>query len=228
MALTDPHRHTEETLTREGDPHMAQTPTKTPLQYAPERPRVDWVKYALFGAALVLLVVGVLLLRPNNSAPAPAPIPPAATVTVPAAQQQAATNTEKVLRAWITNYAQATLTFDSTQLDASLVTPEVLAPAKANLDTLRPLATRGTSGRYTVDIRDIVVGRYAADQVTLTVCALRDVRFITDGKDVTEDRQGQPKPIATQAMWQTTDFTRDGDSWRISAFQLDPEQGAPC
>ena len=56
---------------------MAQTPTKTPLQYAPERPRADWVKYALFGAALVLLVVGVLLLRPNNT-PAPAPAPPAA------------------------------------------------------------------------------------------------------------------------------------------------------
>lgn len=227
MALTDPHRHTEETLTREGDPPMAQTPTKTPLQYAPERPRVDWVKYVLFGAALALLVVGVLLLRSNNPS-APAPIPPAATATVPAAQQQAAADTEKVLRAWITNYAQATQTFDSTQLDASLVTPETLAPAKANLDTLRPLATRGNSGRYTVDIRDIVVGHYAADQVTLTVCALRDVRFIKDGKDVTEDRQGQPKPITTQAMWQTTEFTRDGDGWRISAFQLDPEQGAPC
>ena len=111
MALTDPHRHTEETLTREGDPPMAQTPTRTPLQYAPERPRPDWVKYALFGAALVLLVVGVLLLRPNNP-PAPAPIPPAATATVPAAQQQAAADTEKVLRAWLANYSKAYTSFD--------------------------------------------------------------------------------------------------------------------
>lgn len=226
MALTDPGRHTEETLTREGDPHMAQTPTKTPLQYAPERPRVDWIKYVLFAAAGILLILGVLLLRPKDNTPAPSP--PAPTATVPAAQQQASADTERLLRAWITNYAKAYTTFDPAQLDATLATPDVIAAAKTNLDNLRPLTSVGTTGNYTADIRDIVVTRYAPDQVTLTVCALRDIRFMNNGHDITQDRQGQPKPVSTEAMWQDTEFSKTGDTWKISAFQLDPEQGAPC
>ncbi|MGB8382218.1 MAG: hypothetical protein WCG47_13430, partial [Dermatophilaceae bacterium] len=175
-----------------------------------------------------LLVVGVLLLRPNNP-PAPAPIPPAATATVPAAQQQAAADTEKVLRAWLANYSKAYSTFDAAQWDASLATPDVVAAAKANLDNLRPSAAAvGATGKYMADIRDIVVGHYATDKVTLTVCALRDVRFIKDGQDITITRDGKPAPMSTQAMWQDTEFTKTGDTWKISAFQLDPEQGAPC
>lgn len=228
MALTDPGRHTEETLTREGDPPMAQTPTRTPLQYAPETPRVDWVKYALFAAAAVLLVVGVILLWPRNDTPAPAPAPPAATATAPTAEQQAKADTEQVLRTWIANYAQAYMTFDPAQLDATLATPDVIAAAKANLDNLRPLSTIGTTGTYTANIRDVVVGRYAPDNITLTVCALRTVRFMNAGRDVTITRDGKPAPIPSQALWQTTDFQKTGGTWRISAFELDTEKGVPC
>ena len=227
MALTDPHRHTEETLIREGDPPMAQTPTKTPLQYAPERPRADWVKYALFGAALVLLVVGVLLLRPNNT-PVPAPAPPAAAATVPAAQQQAAADTEKVLRAWISNYTAASTTFDATLLNPSLATADVLATAKADFDNLKPVSSMGTAGKYTVEIRDVVAGPYTSDKMTLTVCALRDFRFLNNGKDVTLTRDRQPSPLATQALWQTTEFTRVSGAWKVSDFTLDTEAGPPC
>jgi hypothetical protein len=207
---------------------MAQTPTRTPLQYAPETPRVDWVKYALFAATAVLLVVGVMLLWPRNDTPGPAPAPPAATNTAPTAEQQAKADTERVFRAWLANYSLAARTFDSAQLDPSLATPDVISAAKADFDALRGPAAGVVTGTYSADIRDIVVGYYTSDRVTLTVCALRDARFIKDGRDVTVTRDGKPAPLATQPMWQATEFIRVGDVWKVSAFELDTEQGTPC
>ena len=54
----------------------------------------------------------------------------------------------------------------------SLATPDVLAAAKANFDNLGQCRVSGTAGKYTVEISDVVAGRYTPDKVTLTVCAL--------------------------------------------------------
>ena len=75
MATPPPDGHTGRILTREGDPPVAQTPTRTPAPAGADREPKSWVGYALIGGAVVLLVVGVLLLRPlfSSSTPHPAP-----------------------------------------------------------------------------------------------------------------------------------------------------------
>lgn len=232
MATPPTDRQTGQTLTREGDRPVAQTPTRTPTPASADTQPKNWVNYALIGGAVVLLVVGVLLLRPlfSSPTPQPTPAPPAASATTPSVQEQAATDTEKILRDWLTSYQQAYVTFDATKLNKSLITPEALAPVTADFDNLGPAAKSvSATGQYTIDIRKVVLGNYRPSTMSLTVCALRDVRFFKDGKDVTVNQDRQPAPVGTQARWQDTEFTKtDNNTWVISKFNIDVEDGPAC
>lgn len=232
MATPPPDGHTGQILTREGDPPVAQTPTRTAAPAGADREPRSWVGYALIGGAVVLLVAGVLLLRPlfSSPTPQPTPAPPKASVTSPSAQEQAAADTEKILRDWLTSYQQAVVTFDAAKLNKTLITPEALAPVTANFDNLRETdQSHPLTAKYTADIRKVVVGNYRPQTMSLTVCALRDVRFFRDGQDVTITRDRQPAPVATQPKWQDTEFTRtDNNTWVISKFNIDVEDGPAC
>ena len=241
IAPPEPDRQTggvSSTDTRDLDMAQTQTHQRSADEIPDPKPGRSWGTTAMVLAAVVLAALGLFLLfgpRGSTPEPTPAPAPSSAaptptTAATAAAEQQAYTDTQKVLNAWIANYdAAATPNLDSSKLDANLVTPEVLAAAKASLDRLSTGAAKtGTTAKYTTDVRGVTPISYSATKVELATCAVRETRFFQNGKDVTVDQNGQPHPPATTPLVQVTGFTKNETGWKISTFQLDADAGAKC
>lgn len=218
-----------------GDNVMAQTHARTAEELTGAKTGRPWGQIAAGALVVLLVALGIFLLKDTfrDSTPTPTPAPAAsssvATATTATPEQQAYADTQKVLNAWITNYQTVSTTFDSSKLDATLATPEVIAQAKANFDNLAShLSSQGDTGKYVSEIRTVTPFSYTPAKVSLSVCALRDFRFFQGGKDVTVDRNKTPSPLATTPLWQSVEFTKTDTGWKVSTFQQDTEAGAKC
>jgi len=217
---------------------VTQTPP-APTDNGGNPPRRGGVRYAVLAVAVLVMVAGILVARgfggspalepPSSATTATSAIPTSASPTTAAsAEQTAVTETTKVLNSWIASYATAYALFDATKLDSSLATPEVLAAAKANLDQLRNAAADGVTAKYTAQIKDVKAATFTADALTTSVCALRDVRFIKGGQDVTVDEGGKPYPPRVQPTWQTVEYSGGPGAWKISKIDIQSDAGPSC
>jgi hypothetical protein len=190
-------------------------------------------------AALLLAAGGLwLLLRPT---PAPADTPlvstptasaiPSASASVPtqttSPEQAAYTAAETSYRAWSDAVIAATSGNAPGLLTTAPATPLVIAAQSATITSL----WKGWAGSIpkSVTVRAITPVSYTPTTVKLSVCALRDTRFIDPtGRDVTVDRDGNPSPPTTKPLAQTVGFILDGTTWRVSEYVIDPTDGVPC
>ncbi len=188
---------------------------------------------------LLLAAGGVwLLLRPT---PAPVDTPlvstptasaiPSASASVPtqttSPEQAAYTAAETSYRAWGAAVITAMSQNRPDLLQATPATPQVIAAQRATLANI----WSGWAGsiRVTEEIRSVRPVSYSPTAVKLSVCTLRDARFIDPtGKDVTVDREAKPVPLATKPLAQTVGFILDGTTWRVSEYVIDPTDGVPC
>ena len=235
IAPPEPERQTGALSTDTlGDDTMAQTThTRSIDEPANVKTGRPWGQILAGILVVVLVAVGLFLLfgpRASTPAPTPAPAPSSAATTAATAEQQAYADTQKVLTAWIANSdAAATPNLDSSKLDPSLVTPDVLASKKASLDRLAQAAVKtGVTAKFTTDVRGVTPVSYTPTTVELAVCAVRNGRFYQGGKDVTVDQNGQPHPVPTTPLSQVTGFTKTDTGWKISTWQLDGDAGAKC
>ena len=217
---------------------MTQTPP-APTDNSNNAPRPGWVRYAVIAVCVLVMVAGVLVARGFGGSPALEPpssvttatsaIPTSsAPTTAASAEQTAVTETTKVMNSWIASYASAYASFDASKLDSNLATPEVLAAAKANLDRFAPVTGGGATAKYTAQTRAVSEATFAGTTLSSSVCALRDVRFIKNGQDVTIDAAGKPYPPRTQPTWQTFEFTGGPTAWKVSKFETNTEAGPAC
>lgn len=233
--------HTGETITREGGPPVTQTPP-APTDNGGKQPRRGGVRYAAIAVAVLVMVAGVLVARGFGGSPALEPpssvttatsaIPTSSAPTTAAnaasAEQTAIAATTQVMNSWIASYANAYTSFDAGKLDSNLTTPEVLAVAKTNLDRFAPVKGDGATARYTAQTIAVKEATFTGSTLSISVCALRDVRFIKNGQDVTIDAAGKPYPPRTQPTWQTFEFTGGPTAWKVSKFETNTEAGPAC
>lgn len=209
------------------------------------RPRLA----ALAGAALVTVIAAGC----TQSTPDPGPkvtnvTPPASTTstrtTTPAssttstptttsmsAEEQAYAKARKAYDAYTASFTVAAATYDPTKLDRAAATEPLVKATAAEIRRLTPANSKNASMKWTQQIKDVRPTRYVeGKQVQLQVCAIIDGRFLKDGKDVTVDRDGNPRQPNTDAKSNQVQFVSadDGKTWKMNSFVYSPEIGASC
>lgn len=122
---------------------------------------------------------------------------PASATTSLTPTEQAEAKAEAAYRAWVKNYAAAAAAgFDPKKLDSRLATPQLIDYVTKQFKTFQ---TPGGTGKYTQKIIRMTPTRYEKSKtVEFNMCALADLRFLQDGKDVTITPDGAPAPPETQ------------------------------
>ncbi len=229
VAITRLGQHTKGGPTTAEGPAMAHPRTDvSPAAPPPQtKPLPAWLKWFVV-AAVIVTALGFWLIfsnRPTDPTPAP---PPAPITLTP--QQQAEAATKKVYVEWIGSYSAAIgADFDKSKLASDLVTPEVLKDVQTTMDGAKSgLSSKGITGQYAETVRRVETEGFQAQQLDTQVCAIRALKFVQAGQDVTVDRNGAKHPPNTAATLQSVVYTKSGDKWVISHFVLDADAGSPC
>lgn len=161
--------------------------------------------------------------QPPPSAPASttpgtaSPSTPAPSATPLTPKEQAEAKAEAVYQAWVKNYAAAaTAGFDATKLDSRLATPGLIDYVTKQFKQFK---APGSKGLYTQEIRSMRGTRYVeGKEVQLSLCAVTNLRFIDNGKDVTVLPNGEPAPKTTNPWSNQVQFrsTDGGKTWKAA------------
>ncbi len=229
VATAPPSQHTEVVPTIAEGPAMAQPRTDIPPAASPPQVKAlpAWLKWFVVAAVIATALGFWLIFSNRHTDPTPAPSPAATTVTP---QQQAEAATQLVYKKWIGSYSAAIKAdFDKSKLAGDLVTPEVLKDVQTTMDAAKSgLSSKGITGEYAETVRRVDTEGFQAQQLDTQVCAIRALKFVKAGQDVTVDQNGAKHPPNTAATLQRVVYTKTGDKWVISHFELDADAGAPC
>lgn len=156
---------------------------------------------------------------PSSTTPGTTGTTPAPAATSLTPTEQAEAKAEAAYRAWVKNYAAAAAAgFDPKKLDSRLATPQLIDYVTNQFDKVR---APGVTGRYTQDIRSMKPTRYVKGQtVEFQMCAIADIRFLKNGKDVTTTPEGAPVPVETKPKLYTVGVQSVdvGKTWKSSTI----------
>lgn len=147
--------------------------------------------------------------------------PPATSSPPTPAEAKAYAAAEAVYRKWVVNFGQAAAAgFDPKKLDSRLATPALIDVLTKQFKTF-PQKQKGGAGKYVQTIRWMKPYRYLENQtVTFQICAVTDLRFLLNDKDVTITSTGAPAPVETlpQLRFVSLETIDNGKSWRSSTI----------
>jgi hypothetical protein len=229
VAITRLGQHTKGGPTTAEGPAMAHPRTDvSPAAPPPQtKPLPAWLKWFVVAAVIVTALGFWLMFSNRHTDPTPAP-PPAPTTLTP--QQKAEADTQKVYELWLQSFSAAlTANFDTTKLDGGLVTSEVLKGAQNFIDGGRNyMAPKGISATLTYNTVKVRTVDFTPNQVTSEICAVRNLRLVQNGKDVTTDENGAVHPPNIAATDQKVVYTNSDGKWQISSFEFNADAGSPC